>query len=100
MYIAELKKYIAQSETCLNSATLYRDCLNHSFYLSEPHETKLPETRENVGYQVDLVLNLIGEESGASFLDQSQCEVKHKRSNNGYFRHLKDKCSYSTMFRR
>ena len=96
MYIAELKRYIAQSETCLNSAIPYRD---HSFYLSEPHETKLPETWENVGYQVDLVLNLIGEESGASFLDQSQCEVKHKRSNNGYFRHLKDKCSYGTMFR-
>ena len=99
MYIAELKRYIAQSETCLNSATLYRDW-NHSFYLSEPHETKLPETWENVDYQVHLVLNLIGEESGASFLDQSQCEVKHKRSTNGYFRHLKDKCSYSTMFRR
>ena len=47
-----------------------------------------------------LVLNLIGWKSGASFLDQSQSEVKHKQSDNGYFRHLQDKCFYGTIFRR
>ena len=35
-----------------------------------------------------LALNLIGWKSGAIFLDQSKSEVKHKQSDNGYFRHL------------
>ena len=47
-----------------------------------------------------LALNLIGWKSGAIFLDQSKSEVKHKQSDNGYFRHLQDKCFYGTIFRR
>ena len=35
MFIAELKRYIAQGKTCLNGSLLYRDGLNNSFNLSE-----------------------------------------------------------------
>ena len=38
MYIAELKRYIAQDKTCLNGSVLYRDCLNNSFYFTEPYD--------------------------------------------------------------
>ena len=47
--------------------------------------TKLPEVQENAGDQVVIdfgfASNIIGWESGASFLDQSQSEVKLKQSN-------------------
>ena len=65
----------------------------------QPNILKRGKTRATQSWLV-LVLNLIGWKSGASFLDQSQSEVKHKQSDNGYFRHLQDKCFYGTIFRR
>ena len=65
----------------------------------EPNILKRGKTRVTKSWLV-LVLNLIGWKSGASFLNQSQSEVKHKQNDNGYFRHLQDKCLYRTIFRR
>ena len=65
-------------------------------------KTKHPETRENAGEQVVIDFSFESDwlKSGAIFLDQSKSEVKHKQSDNGYFRHLQDKCFYGTIFRR
>ena len=47
--------------------------------------TKLPKARENACVQVvnGFSLPLIGRENGASFVDQSQSEVKQKHRNRG-----------------
>ena len=59
---------------------------SHTTSLSKK-KTKHPETRVNKSRLV-LALNLLGWKSGAIFRDQSKSEVKHKQSDNGYFRHL------------
>ena len=49
---------------------------------------KLPKARENAGDQVVMIsfsLHLIGLESGASFLDQSQSEVEQSLCIPGHF---------------
>ena len=61
--------------------------------------SKLPEARENANDKVAivLVLHLIGWESGASFVDQSQNEVKENQSNIDLLSTLNSKNSSKTF---
>ena len=56
---------------------------------------KLPIARENKSDQVviDFSLHVIGWESGASFLDQSQSKAKKNNAVSDYFQHLNQNCS-------
>ena len=65
----------------------------------KPNILKRGKTRVNKSRLV-LAWNLIGWKNSAIFLDQSKSEVKHKQSDNDYFRHLQDKCFYGAIFRR
>ena len=74
-------------------------------FSQEPMRTlrKNKQTARNAGktrmtkWQLVLVLNLIGSESGASSLGQSHSEVKQKQCNPGYPRHSVENCSHSIV---
>ena len=82
----------------LTTASTFQSHTTSPSKKKKPNILKRGKTRVNKSWLV-LALNLIGWKSGAIFLDQSKSEVKHKQSDNGYFRHLQDKCFYGTIFR-
>ena len=55
---------------------------------------KNSKARENAGDQVEIVVNLIGWENGAIFLDQLSRKVKQSHAIPGYFRHSIEKFPY------
>ena len=58
------------------------------------------QSRENAGDQVVIGFSFESDwlRERWELLDQSQSEVKHKQSDDGYFRHLQGKCLYDTIF--